>query len=219
MKIVALSDIHGQWDGLEIPSGDVLVFAGDTLRHGTLIELAQFNAWLEKLPHQHKLVIAGNHDRCFEREHSLARGLLTNATYLEDEEIVIDDIKFYGSPWTPQFYDWAFMLERGSEIAEKWKNIPRDTDVLITHGPPHRILDAAYRRDPTGAYSVEIAGCEALREVVNKLPLKAHIFGHIHRAHGTEGVFHNVAICNEDYDPVNPITEIELKQQIQEMGL
>ena len=40
-----------------------------------------------------------------------ARGLLTNAIYLEDSGVEIDGVRFWGSPWTPTFMDWAFMLE------------------------------------------------------------------------------------------------------------
>lgn len=210
MKLVALSDLHGFWEQTEIPNGDVLIFAGDITRTGSLTELVTFNTWLGQLPHQHKIVIAGNHDWCFENLHSLAKGLLTNAIYLEDTGVAIDGVIFWGSPWTPQFYDWAFMLPRGNPLAEKWIHIPKDTDVLITHGPPHEILDAAIRRDSLGNYHNEIVGCEELRKVVDSLPLKAHIFGHIHNQHGAERHFYNVSICNDKYDPINPATVIEI---------
>ena len=35
----------------------------------------------------------------------------------------IEGLKFYGSPWTPVFYDWAFMLPE-VELAGKWAMIP-----------------------------------------------------------------------------------------------
>jgi hypothetical protein len=43
--------------------------------------------------------------------------------------------KFYGSPYTPAFCEWAFQLNETDAI-EKWKKIPEDTEILITHGPP-----------------------------------------------------------------------------------
>ena len=42
----------------------------------------------------------------------------------------------YGSPWQPEFCDWAFNVKRGEDILEKWNLIPETVDVLVTHGPP-----------------------------------------------------------------------------------
>ncbi|MCK4490026.1 MAG: hypothetical protein KAU23_07180 [Anaerolineales bacterium] len=53
--------------------------------------------------------------------------------------MIIDGTKFYGSPWQPWFYDWAFNLQRGPEIRSKWELIPEGIDILITHGPPYGI--------------------------------------------------------------------------------
>ncbi len=179
MKIIALSDTHGYYSQVEVPDGDVLVFAGDATAHGRPIELTLFLEWFEEFPHPHKIVIAGNHDRCYEVEPKFARAHFASAIYLQDEEVIIDGIKFYGSPWTPEYYNWAFMLPRGPAIADKWKLIPEDTDVLITHGPPHGILD-------TRINTTVATGCEELFK------------------------YYNVAICNRDYMPVNPVTEIEI---------
>lgn len=47
--------------------------------------------------------------------------LFTNAIYLKDSSVVIDDIKFYGSAWRPRFFNWVFNLRRGAELREKWE--------------------------------------------------------------------------------------------------
>lgn len=48
-------------------------------------------------------------------------------------------IPIYGSPWQPEFCDWAFNLPRMSkELEQKWKAIPKTTQILITHGPVRR---------------------------------------------------------------------------------
>lgn len=205
MRIVAISDTHGRHDQMlhPVPDGDVLVVAGDFTRHGQLEQVRDFNYWLKILPHKHKLAVGGNHNKDFYENRAEAELILTEAIYLEDGEIVIDGVKFYGSPWTPNYYDWSFMLPRQSkEISQKWAKIPEDTDVLITHGPPYHILDKA--RDD------KKAGCEALARRVEELNLKAHIFGHVHEGHGKSGIYHNVAICNIEYEPVNPPTVIDL---------
>jgi predicted phosphohydrolase len=175
-----MSDTHGLHEALIVPDGDVLVHAGDVTLHGTMEELIAFNEYLGTLPHRHKLVIAGNHDWCFEKRPEVCARLLTNATYLQDTAITIAGVKFYGSPWQPWFYDWAFNLQRGPQIREKWLLIPRDTDVLITHGPPYGHGDLTSRH--------ERAGCEDLLEIVEQIEPQAHICGHIHEA---AGVSHN----------------------------
>ena len=141
MRIVCLSDTHNLHSAFAVPEGDVLVHAGDATLRGTREEVVAFDAWLGTLPHRHKVLVAGNHDWLFEREPDRARGMITNATYLQDEGVTIDGLAFWGSPWQPWFLSWAFNLQRGAPLREKWDRIPAATDVLITHGPPHGILD------------------------------------------------------------------------------
>ncbi len=102
--------------------------------------------------------------------------------YLEDEAFEISPtngpvIKIYGSPWQPEFCDWAFNLPIGPELASKWKAIPDNVDILITHGPPKGILDMA-----ENGY---LCGCPHLRhEVLTRVQPRLHVFGHIHEAYG-----------------------------------
>jgi Icc-related predicted phosphoesterase len=167
------------------------------------------------LPHQIKIFVAGNHDWLYETNNRFARLLAANFNikYLQDSSIVIEGLKIYGSPWQPRFYDWAFNLNRGAEIAEKWKLIPADTEILITHGPPHGILDEVPKK-----FWTENTGCEELRKRVEGLAafgkLKLHIFGHIHCGYGTAekfGVkFVNASNCDESYEPTQPPIVIDL---------
>lgn len=193
MKFVALSDTHNLHDYTHIPKGDVLLFGGDMCGHGTLDEVTRFGEFLAKLPFAHKIVIAGNHDWPFQREPDKARAALGDVTYLEDEECIIDGIKIYGSPWQPEFCNWAFNLSRGEPLKQVWSKIPDDTNVLITHGPPYDILDRCHdgRR----------VGCSDLRQRIGQLPsLKAHLFGHIHESYGRhiegECQYLNGSICD-----------------------
>ncbi|WP_372371198.1 metallophosphatase domain-containing protein [Candidatus Uabimicrobium sp. HlEnr_7] len=205
IKIVAISDTHNRRPQVTIPDGDILIHAGDITSKGALRDVRRFNNYLGELPHKHKIVIAGNHDFCFEREREAAQKELSNAIYLQDSEIVIEGIKFYGSPWQPWFFDWAFNLQRGEEIREKWQLIPNDTNVLITHGPPLGYGDTVANGNKVG--------CEDLLNKVIEIKPRYHIFGHIHEAYGItkndHTTFVNASICTLEYKPTNQPTQIE----------
>ena len=203
-RIVCLSDTHNCNRQIAVPDGDILIHSGDATIRGTIEEIILFNDWFAKLPHRHKVFVAGNHDWLFETSNRLARTLLdTSIHYLQDSSVEIENLKIYGSPWQPRFFDWAFNLTRGAEIAQKWKLIPDDTDILITHGPPHGIMDEV----PT-QYGIENAGCEELRKRVEQIRPRLHVFGHIHSGYGTAKKFNvnfvNASNCTESYEPMNP---------------
>ena len=203
-RIVCLSDTHNCNEQIIVPDGDILIHAGDATIMGTVQEVVLFNKWLANLPHAVKIFVAGNHDWLFETNNGYARNLLSDEIiYLQDSFIEIENYKIYGSPWQPRFFDWAFNLTRGRELAEKWKLIPNDTDILITHCPPFGILDEVPQK-----YRIENAGCEELKKRVEEIRPKAHIFGHIHCGYGTAenfGVkFVNASTCDESYEPTNP---------------
>jgi predicted phosphohydrolase len=176
MRIVCVSDTHGRHRDLTVPDGDLLVHAGDVTRRGELDTVADFDLWLGELPHPHKVVICGNHDFAFQEQPDAARGLITNAVYLEDSGATVGGLAVYGSPWQPWFFDWAFNLERGPALAAVWAKIPDRTDVLITHGPPAGILDRTDRG--------ELVGCRDLFDRVMEVRPRLHVFGHIHEAAG-----------------------------------
>lgn len=201
LRVVAFSDTHGYHRLHPVPPGDVLVHAGDLTKYGELDEIDDFDDFLASLPHRHKLVIAGNHDWCFQRQGAEARARLRHATYLEDEALVIEGWRFFGSPWQPAFNDWAFNLARGEPLREKWALIPAGTDVLVTHGPPLGHGDRV-------AYGGEHVGCEDLLRAVERLAPRLHVFGHIHEGAGVTRnavtTFVNAACCDLFYEPTQP---------------
>jgi hypothetical protein len=77
----------------------------------------------------------------------IARSLLADAVYLENDGITIDGVSFWGSPYTPEFMNWAFMYPRSGAGKRIWDLIPSPLDVLITHGPPRGILEKAISND------------------------------------------------------------------------
>lgn len=207
LKLICISDTHGRHAELNLPPGDVLLHAGDFTRHGKPAEIRDFNAWLDRQPHAHKLVIAGNHDFLFETDAPAARALLTAGHYLEDSGIEIAGVKFWGSPVSPRFFDWAFNRSRGEEIAAHWRRIPVDTQVLLTHGPPQGVCDRIW----LGRH----VGCEALAQALTqRIQPLLHVCGHIHEAAGharlgaTEVL--NASSLDRQYRPTQPIWCVEL---------
>jgi predicted phosphohydrolase len=205
-RFVFISDTHGFHD-IDVPDGDVLIHSGDGCIRGTLDEARRWGEFIDEQPHAHKIVIAGNHDRCFESDLAGARATLPRSVvFLHDSGIELDGIRIWGSPWQPWFLSWAFNLPRGPELARKWALIPDATDILVTHGPPHRILD----RTASG----EDVGCEDLRAAIARVRPRVHAFGHIHEGYGTASVdgtlFVNASICTLAYRPTNPAIVIDL---------
>jgi predicted phosphodiesterase len=209
MRLILASDTHDRHHRLVVPDGDVFIHAGDFTMRGDIQKVAAFGRWIRGLPHQQKIIIAGNHELTFEDDLAVELDALGVARdgliYLQDSGTTINGISFWGSPWQPWFNDWAFNLPRGAPIAEKWTLIPERTDVLITHGPPMGILDFI---------DDENVGCADLLDRVLSLKPKLHVFGHIHAGSGMEvrdGItFVNASICDESYNATNPVRVIDL---------
>jgi predicted phosphohydrolase len=221
-----------------IPEADVLVHAGDLTWRGTKDEIVSELTYLDSLPHPHKILIAGNHDFYFDerfkdgylfrewvirRDETVEEMLkrFPSIIYLQDSSVRLNGTNFYGSPWQPHFYNWAFNFaattdSRGrvwqhnrGQAQATWKKIPEDTHVLITHGPPEGIMDLATDGDDPRC------GCPELRRAIaDREQLQAHIFGHIHEQAGylqEDGVqFVNAAICTRGYKPKNKPIVIEV---------
>ena len=213
MKLVCISDTHSLHAGIDLPEGDVLLCAGDITNCGDTYDVMNFANWItteeNKDKFKHIITIAGNHDWCFQRQGETSRKILADAgiTYLQDSSITIDGIKIYGSPWQPEFCNWAFNVPRGERLARIWDAIEDDTNILITHGPVHNILDFTERDQ------IHV-GCVDLAKRVKKLKqLKLHVSGHIHEGHGIKKVkkvtYVNASVCTLRYNPINKPIEIQ----------
>ena len=136
----------------------------------------------------------------------LKNGLNDNVYYLENSDITIEGIKIWGSPVTPSFgYGWGFNKDRGNDIAEVWKDIPTDTNIVITHGPLYGYRDLTHR-------TYENVGCRDLFHKLNEIKPDLHFSGHIHEDYGYipiqfgdwSGYAFNGCTSNLQYQPVNP---------------
>jgi len=216
MRIVATSDTHGMLHEIDVPDGDVLVLAGDVLGNfhdhrarwsdaeRQLVALEDLAKWLTVLPHRKVVLVAGNHDWVFQLESKKARRILAahpKIVYLKDSGAEVCGLRFWGSPWQPAFCDWAFNLPRdGDELRKVWARIPNGIDVLVTHGPPFGIMDSS---PEVGCHE---QGDRLLLERVQIVKPRFSVFGHIHGGYGRQKIgeteFLNVALCDENYLPV-----------------
>jgi Icc-related predicted phosphoesterase len=218
MRITFISDTHTKHKSVEalLPGGDLIIHAGDLMNSGrNSNDISDFCKWFNELEqYDHKVFIAGNHDRMFEDYPEKAMEIVNSykwIDYLQDNWVQVGDdtsmVKIYGSPWQPEFYNWAFNLPRnGEELKSIWERIPTDTDILITHGPPQSKLDTS-----GPPWSQPLLGCELLMERVKEVKPKIHLFGHIHGGYGYvfDGDTHyfNASVLDERYDFTNkPMT-------------
>lgn len=208
-----ISDTHGLHREVKIPKCDILVHCGDITNIGELPVLGDFNDWLGEQPSKYNIVIAGNHDRCFEdtRKKYDALEILDNADYLENTGLEIMGLKFWGSPMTSTLPFWAFAYTEIEDREIVWDKMPKDLDFLITHTPPRGILDGAFRVEPdsqVGAVYKEPVGDPLLSAYIVKNKPKYNIFGHIHESYGHfKGEicdFYNVSQVNHIYRITNP---------------
>ncbi|KAG7095992.1 hypothetical protein E1B28_006675 [Marasmius oreades] len=200
-RFVCISDTHSNI--YTFPKGDVLLHAGDLSSWGEVEQLKQTVDWIASLEgFQVKILIGGNHDLCLdedwckgyspeEREYEEARKLITNGEvmakgirYLEHGRLEFTTEEgrkwiIYGSPAAPRYALGAFQYKNSKEAEDIYKCIPDDTEILLTHTPPHQILDKTRKGIR--------AGCKVLRDVLDSGRLdrlRLHVFGHIHEAHG-----------------------------------
>jgi predicted phosphodiesterase len=216
MIIDCIADLHGFYPQLE--GGDVLIVAGDLTASDTPIELVRFREWLCSQQYRKIIYIGGNHDNEIENETPCTGGKILDinfdelAIYLCDSATEFEGLKIWGSPWTKRFDGMnpkckAFTVDTDQELDEKWKLIPDDTDILVTHGPALRNLDG----DELGSRSL-------LKWQANHVgTLKLHVFGHIHEGYGVYDITHlqeqlgdpkttifvNASHVDSKYRPVN----------------
>lgn len=219
-RFVCFSDTHGLHGTIprrHRPPADVLLHAGDFTNTGELEQVKSFAEWLEAYPCSHRVVIAGNHDVTFHEEYyrdrgaprfhrnapydcGKAKGFFAKCIYLEDAAAEVCGYSVYGSPWQPEFCDWAFNLARGEECREKWDLIPESTDILITHGPPANYGDLCSH----GAR----AGCVDLLGAIRDRCIPVSVSGHIHEGYGCSAdhatLYINASTCTHGYVASNP---------------
>ncbi|KAF4555290.1 Calcineurin-like phosphoesterase-like protein 7 [Elsinoe fawcettii] len=185
---------------------DVAIHCGDLTDGSRLQEFRNSLRMLKDINAPLKLVIAGNHDftldipvfkkkvaeiqppveqELVDREYGYngkVRELLTAAK--ADGVVFLDEgihdfelangarLTVYASPYTPSTNDWGFRY--APHEAHEWRL--GSADVVITHGPPHGVLDKVDKR----------VGCPDLFRAVATSRPRLHAFGHIHSQWGAK---------------------------------
>lgn len=230
MKIVAISDLHGYLidpDALNKEGHfDVLCICGDIIPLNIQSKAEESNNWFnnefvewcDKIDCDKIIFIAGNHDRYLEKmliKNEYNAHIVSDymnwsekLVFLHDSSYVYKDKWFYGTPWCPNLYMWAFYGDP-KELKEKFSNIP-DCDVLISHTPGRHMFDTGtimeYNR-------MEEVGSSELTEAVMNKKIGLWLCGHIHSGCHTLNTFENsdykccgmkvanVSLLNESYSP------------------
>jgi len=185
----------------------VICIAGN---HDTSFHTECYLRNLQRIKHWDREMVLDEMDKATD----LKQYLKARCTYLEDESYIESDnnTKFYGSPWSPKFFNWAFNKER-DEIHTSWDLIPNDTDVLITHGPPIGRGDKVFNGIRAGCVNL-------LEQVQDRIIPRLHVFGHIHEDSGCtfDGytLFVNASNCSVRCKPVQPCIVIDLPHDLLE---
>lgn len=218
-KLICISDTHSKFNELVMPEGDILVHCGDVTVLGTLKEFIEAAKWFQQQAKRYKHIvwIGGNHDlglQSHTRDIILQLMKGDNIHYLENSEITLEGIKFWGSPYTLQFRNWAFMDEDW-RLEPYWGTIPDDVEVVVTHGPSKGILDLTE--------DGENAGSETLRSnLETKYSCLLHLFGHIHEGYGEHTTTMlksvNCSVVNRQYKTVNRPVEVIINNHIRDNG-
>lgn len=193
MKIGAISDIHGQFEGLQIQPVDILFICGDIVPLRMQRNVAQsfswfkkeFIPWCQSQPADQIYMVGGNHDFMLERlEREVKDSLIgTNITILYNEaaEYMDDNGKIWtiwGSPNCHIFGNWAFMYS-DEYNKEQYMKMPKDIDFCITH-------DMGYRRSDQCLGFIDVyeqdlhRGNIPLAEVLEIKQPHYHFGGHLH---------------------------------------
>lgn len=213
MRCWFISDTHTHHRLLRVPANiDIVVHCGDESESGNEWfnepEARDFFDWYSELDIPRKIFVPGNHSTAMEK------GLIQPYEYpkihfLIHSQVEFQGLTFFGTPFTPKFFNWAYMRPR-SELDSVWQTIPDGVHILITHGPPKGLLDVTLDMDTREP--VHVGSKSLTRHVTQRIKPLLHAFGHIHDERGIKNfglqheaniTFVNCSCCNIGNQLVN----------------
>tara|TARA_Y100000034_G_scaffold130321_1_gene188437 strand:+ start:11484 stop:12182 length:699 start_codon:yes stop_codon:yes gene_type:complete len=197
-EITMIADTHGFMPD-DIDPTKLLIHAGDITGDGSMLELRLMCEWMSRQPADHVVAVAGNHDISVERFNQGARKIFKEygITYLQNEWAEVAGYKIYGTPMSLNFGNWSFMGTE-EELKDIFKRVPDDCDIVISHGPPHGVLDLVPRGENTGSRA-------ALFELICRVGPRLFVCGHIHEQHGVLKLDMGTACINASVGPYSEI--------------
>lgn len=220
-RLVIISDTHGQHRKVHLPKGDVLIHGGDFTKTGEMGTIEDLSCYFAESGFREVVVIAGNHDMTLDPDYyekkwknihrtpfdcqTAQEAIERHCHYLNDSAYTSQSgLEFYGSPYSPFYYDWAFNRRRGAPLRHIWDQIPNHEDapidVLMTHTPPLGRGDLTRERLRAGCYNL-------LKAIQTRVQPRINIFGHIHEGYGTtydgHTLFINASSLDMKYKAVN----------------
>jgi len=210
MKIACISDTHGLFLPKIPDDADIVLHAGDVGPDRNALDWLEgpFFTWAERVGRP-IYCTWGNHD--FFGERGTVFDYPDNVSFRVDESVSVDGVIVWFSPWSNQFGYWAFM-ETESDLARRWKQIPVDTHIIVSHGPPKGYGDRIFWEG-----HCQQVGSKSLLDRFLSLPeASLLVCGHIHEAAGQYQpapgkLVVNASQLNEHYDPVyNAVRIVEV---------
>lgn len=217
LKIVAISDLHGNLPIIEEPA-DIMLLAGDIIPLNIQFNkpksskwfLGPFADWVYELPVDKVFAVPGNHDAFLEtvgygalRDIRLACNgkvefLINETTYWIDT--YGQKWSIFGTPYCHMFGNWPFMLE-DDELTKKFEQIPDNIDIIISHDPPFGFGDVdIVMEDPARMW--EHIGNTPLTKRLFDVQYQLLVCGHIHSGDHLFNEIHkcaNVSLLDENY--------------------
>ena len=139
--------------------------SGNFSTTAALKKVLKFNSWLATVDAATKLVVAGNHDAILEKiGKAETQRFLSNSIYLENEEMTINNMNIWASPYSEKgktrsrnnaFQSKEYLQRTLSQLPP---SDGKTMDLLITHGP--------------------------VPVLANKIPHTYHLWGHRHNSYG-----------------------------------
>lgn len=221
LKLVAISDLHGILPNIE-NEADILLIAGDVSPlkiQGDKVKVwewfsSEFKEWVMSLPVDKVFMIAGNHDFIEHwnehKQYDFEQLFNGKLKYLRNETryYTKNNVKWsiFGTPYCNIFGGWPFM--RNDEyLTEKFKEIPDEVDIIITHSPPYGVgqIDCILETPIWSNHDYDNLGNKPLRNRLDNIKFKYLCCGHIHSGDKSGinfngGVCFNVSVLNENYD-------------------
>ena len=233
MKITAISDLHGHLPKIE--KTDLLIIAGDwspleiqrdlPYMHQWMVEF--FFPYLQEVPAEKIVFIAGNHDFVCDDEYNFYDLLFhtkqsfkkhffrtqlkkfkleEKVRYLENSYTLYNRVKIYGCPYVFGCDGWAFA---NAQTRMSYEGIPK-CDILVTHQPPRYNGIATTEIKYSGCLIKKDFGSTVLMDRILEIKPKLVFCGHIHsgdhtpqiitHADNTETKLYNCSLKNEEYN-------------------